>query len=251
MARPVVADSATARCVSTGLLFCLIGGVIVAGAGCTLAPKVNVSEGVAKKAASELGTGLEGAAQKFGTEVARASEPYQEEVLARLKEFTASTNQLVQISRDMPRTLGETVTDRLLAAEPVQVALRDFTVLSRAPQKLAASIEQSPHVLGARLEALQAELTKSDGFLTQQRAALLESVKQEREALTESIRQERASVMKDINVLTKNAIDEVFAQGRVLVEHALWLIIVLVLVLWGLPFAAGFLLGRLVQKRGP
>jgi hypothetical protein len=78
---------------------------------------------------------------------------------------------------------------------------------------------------------------------------LIESLTKEREAITKTIEQERANVMKDLDALTTHAIDEVFSQTRLLVENALWLAVLLILVLWGLPFATGFLVGRLVRKK--
>ena len=97
-----------------------------AGFGCTLAPRVSVSEGAAKSAASELGTGMEGAAKTFGTELAHASQPYEEELLARVKDLTLSATQLVQASRDMPKAFGEAVTDRLVKEKSFRDALHGF-----------------------------------------------------------------------------------------------------------------------------
>jgi hypothetical protein len=122
-------------------------------------------------------------------------------------------------------------------------------VLAQSPQHFAASIEKGPSLLAAKLEAFEANLNKEDGFVTQQRNALIESLTKEREAITKTIEQERANAMKDLDALTTHAIDEVFSQTRLLVENALWLAVLLVLVLWGLPFATGFLVGRLVRKK--
>jgi hypothetical protein len=192
---------------------------------------------------------MEGAAKAFGTEVVHASKPQQEELLASVKELAAATSELVQASREMPRAFGEAVTDRLVKEESFQKALRGFSVLAQSPQHLAAAVEKGPSVLAAKLEALEANLNKEDGFVTQQRNALLESLTKEREAITETMRQERINAMKDLDALTKHAIDEVFSQTRFLVENALWLVILLIFVLWGLPFATGFLIARLLRKK--
>jgi hypothetical protein len=219
------------------------------GVSCTLAPKVNVSDSAVKTATTELSTGMEGAAKEFGSEVIHASKVQQEEFLANVKELAAASSELVHVSREMPRAFGEAMTERLLKEASFQRALHGFSVLAQSPQHLAASIEKGPSVLAAKLEAFEANLNKEDGFVTQQRNALIDSLTKEREAITKTIQQERANAMKDLDVLTTHAIDEVFSQTRLLVENALWLAILLVLVLWGLPFATGFLVGRLVRKK--
>jgi hypothetical protein len=231
-------------------IVCFIGFLAWIGFGCTLSPKVSVSEGAAKSAASELGTGMESSARTFGTELAHASKPYEEELLARVNDLTVTAKELIQATREMPRAFGEAVADRLAKEKSFQSALRGFSVLAQSPEHLASAVEKGPYVLSTKLEELQAELSKEDGFLTQQRNALLDSVKKEREALTEAIRQERGNAMKDLDALTKHTIDEVFSQATLLVRNSLWLLVPVGVVLWGLPFAAGFIVGRVLGKKG-
>ncbi|HJT21994.1 MAG TPA: hypothetical protein VJ746_16075 [Nitrospira sp.] len=216
--------------------------------GCTLSPKVNVSEGVAKSAASELGTGMEGAAQKFGTEIAAASRPYEEELLARVHELTLSAHRLVDEARTMPAAFGEAVADRLTKEASFQEALRGFSVLARSPERFASAVEKSPYLLKTKLDELQTELVKEDGFVTQQRNAFFEGMKKEREAVTAAIRDERLNAMKELDAYTTHALDEVFSQVTRLVERSLGFLIALILVVWGLPFLAGFLVGRAVKR---
>ena len=230
-------------------IICLIGFLSWSGFGCTLSPKVNVSEGVAKSAASELGTGMEGAAKTFGAELAHASKPYEEELLARVSDLTATAKELIEAARTMPTAFGEAVTDRLVKERSFQNALRGFSVLAQSPEHLASAVEKGPDLLKTKIEELQAEFKKEDGFVTQQRAALFDGIKKEREAITEAIRQERANAMKDFDALTKSAIDEVFSQATRLVQDSLWLVVLLVVVLWGLPFASGFFVGRLFGRK--
>ena len=227
----------------------LIGFLSWCSFGCTLSPKVNVSEGVAKSAASELGTGMEGAAKTFSTELAHASKPYEEELLARVNDLTVTAKELIQAARDMPTAFGEAVTDRLVKERSFQNALRGFSVLAQSPEHLASAVEKGPNLLKAKIEELQAEFKKEDGFVTQQRTALFDGIKKEREAFTEAIRQERANAMKDLDALTKSVIDEVFSQATHLVKDSLWLVVLIVFVLWGLPFASGFFVGRLFGRK--
>lgn len=227
----------------------LIGCLACNALGCTLSPKVNVSEGVAKSAASEIGSGMEGAAKEFGQELVHASRPYEEEILTRVRELNQSVNHLIETAREMPRSFGEAVTDRLVKEESFQRALRGFAVLAQSPEHLASAVEKGPYILSAKLDELQTEFAKDNGFMTQQRTALFDALKKEREAVTEAIRQERASAIKDMDVLIKNTIDEVFSQITSLVERSLGLVIALILVLWGLPFVTGFFAGRMLGKK--
>lgn len=236
-------------CCRSGSVIYLISFLALTAFGCTLAPKVSVSEEAAKSAASKLGEGMEGAAKEFGTELSHSTKPYQEELLARANDLTLSSNQLVQAARVMPSAFGEAVTDRLLKEKSFQSALRGVSVLAESPQHLASAVAKGPFLLNSKLEELQAELSKENGFVAQQRNALFDSFQKEREALTQAIRQERINAMNDLDTLTKHAIDEVFAQAEVLVRNALWLVIALILVLWGLPFVAGFFVGRLLGRK--
>jgi hypothetical protein len=221
---------------------------VVTALGCTLSPKVNVSEGVAKTAASELGTGIEGAAQKFGTEVAKAGRPYEEELLARVHDLTLSADRLVDETRTMPAAFGEAVADRLAKEESFQEALRGFSVLARSPERFASAVEKSPSVLKATLDELQAELVGEDGVLAQQRTAFFDGMKKEREAVTAAIREERANAINALDAYTTHALDEIFSQVTRLVERSLGFVIALILIVWGLPFLAGFLVGRVVKR---
>src|SRR5215831_3697452 len=195
-------------------LVCLIGLLAWVSVGCTLSPKVSVSEGAAKSAASELGTGMEGAAKTLGTELVHASKPYEEELLARVNDLTLTAKELIRAAEEMPKAFGEAVTDRLAREKSFQNALRGFSVLAQSPEHLASAVEKGPSVLSGKLEELKAELSREDGFLT------------------------------------KHAIDQVFSQATLLVRDSLWLLLAIVVVLWGLPFAAGFIVGRILGRKG-
>jgi predicted RNA-binding protein Jag len=101
----------------------------------------------------------------------------------------------------------------------------------------------------AALADLQADLGKEDGVINQQRKAIVEDFGKERAAITETIRQERTATVKELDVITKKAIDQTAEKIKDLVNGALGLLILFVLVLWGLPFGAGFLVGRVMKKK--
>ena len=141
------------------------------------------------------------------------------------------------------------MTDRLLNEPSIHRALEGVSVLALSPQHLADSVEKGPAFLSAKLTDLQTEFTRADGFITQQRTALLDAVAKERMAIADTIRQERVEAIKDLDSFTKHKIEEIFSELRLLIKNALWLVILLVVVLWGLPFGAGLLVGRHMRKR--
>ncbi len=220
--------------------------------GCTLAPTVNVPTGDLKEAAQDVSSGVEGAAKEFGKGIGESGEKYRNEIQAVSKDLhalTQSVQDAMAMAKGSPAAFGEAVTDHLFKEEAVQRALKSVSQMAQSGERVAASAETGPTILAQKLEHLQAELTKGDGFITQHRTALVEELRKERIALTDLLHQERAAATRDLEALTIKVIDEVAAQVRKLVEGALWLLILFVAVLWGLPFGAGFLVGRLVRKK--
>ena len=220
--------------------------------GCTLAPTVNVPTDELKDAAADLSAGMKGGGKEFGASLAAGSERYRDEIRAAsegVTKLSQSADQLVTIAKDSPAAFGEAVTRRALGDDDVQRALKSVTGLARSGERAVEAAEKGPALLAARIADMQGELTKADGFITQQRIAILEELKKERIAISETIQQERAAVMKDLDATTIKVIQETSAQLQTLIGSALVLIILLVLVLWGLPFGAGILVGRLTRKR--
>src|SRR5581483_7954346 len=83
---------------------------------------------------------------------------------------------------------------------------------------------------------------------------MLETVHSERIALSAAVAEERIAAMKDVDTerqalaadaarISTQVIGDTGAEVRRLVREALWLIIVLAIVVLGLPFTAGYLLG--------
>jgi hypothetical protein len=195
---------------------------------------------------------MKGGAKEFGKGLAEGSERYREEVQEASKGVTMlvkSANELVAITKDSPAAFGDAMTTRLLQDDSVQAALKSFSGLARSGEHFAASSEKGPVLLAAKIAEVQNELTRPDGFITQQRTAILEELRKERQTVTDTIRQERVDAMKDLDAFTVKVIDETSAQIRKIISSALLLIILFVLVLWGLPFGAGFLVGRLMRKK--
>ena len=219
---------------------------------CTLAPTVNVPTDELKDAAADLSAGVKGGAREFGTGLAAGSERYREEIQTAaqgVSKIAKSADDLVTIAKDSPVAFGDAVAHGVLQDESIQKTLKSLTGLARSGDRFVAAAEQGPALLAAKIGEIQAEWTKPDGFVAQQRDVVLGELRKERAAITEAISQERAAAMKDLDAYTVTVIREVSTQLRTLVGSALLLIILLVLVLWGLPFGAGFLVGRLTRRK--
>jgi hypothetical protein len=77
-----------------------------------------------------------------------------------------------------------------------------------------------------------------------ERVALSATVGTERQAAVEALDQERAAIDADAARIASQVISDAGKQARLLVREAVLLAIALAIVVLGLPFAAGYLLGR-------
>jgi hypothetical protein len=82
------------------------------------------------------------------------------------------------------------------------------------------------------------------GELRVQGTALSSTLGSEREAATDSIDMERAAMTADASRIATQVIHDAGIEARRLVREALLLSIVLAVVVLGLPFTAGYLVGR-------
>ena len=137
--------------------------------------------------------------------------------------------------------------------------------------KLSALAQTQPELAMERLAALQAEMTRVfESFdrrwgqtlvmLQVERAALTKdleamrvamdaTIERERAALYAAISAERAALAADVARIGKELGPLLLGKLGEVVTEALLLIILLVLILVGLPFLAGFLAGRAITRR--
>jgi hypothetical protein len=81
------------------------------------------------------------------------------------------------------------------------------------------------------------------------RVAMDATIERERKALYEAISAERAALAADATRIGKELGPLLLDKLREVVNEALLLLILLVLLLIGLPFLAGFLVGRAITRR--
>lgn len=238
-----------------------VGAVLLIfyGAGCTFAPTVKVPDKGLQEAATAVSAGVKEAGQEAGKELGaelgqagvKAREQYGSEIREASNDLTLaarSVRDLAESAKSSPAVFGDAIAQRLMKEAAIQRTLRRVEMLALSQERLAEAGMEAPKLLAAKIGELQSELMNKEGFLSQQRAVILDELRNERQAMTEAIRRERIDLMKDVDALTLKAVDHAGAQVRKIVEEALGLTIVLALVLLGLPFAAGFLVGRMSGK---
>ncbi len=181
-------------------------------------------------------------------------------------------DRLRMIGEGVPRTLAWRTELALTERQEDLEELHDLlTQLDRGLASLSKLAETSPELaataarelqreLGPSLERLDARWKESLSTLTLQREAvtrdlermqadLTAAIRSEREALTAALDHQRAAVMAEADGIATNVTDRALGHLRSALREVLVLVIVLVALVLGLPFAAGYLVGR--ARPGP
>lgn len=104
-----------------------------------------------------------------------------------------------------------------------------------------ADLRSSLNTSSDRLDAAWMEMLRT---LHSERAALAENIASERVNITAAVDTERSRLSADAAQIAARAVDTSWAELRKLVREALVLLILLSAVVLGLPFVAGYLVGR-------
>jgi hypothetical protein len=162
---------------------------------------------------------------------------------------------------DLMRMYGDTVPSQMLwraqlAAQKSGISSKDVQIaLHRLDERLArlsALADATPDLINGVVQDVRKRVDRSW-------VDMLETVRSERIALAAAVSEERVAAMKDVDAqrqalaidaarISRQVINDTGAEVRRLVREALSLVIVLAIVLLGLPFTAGYLLGR--ARRG-
>ena len=121
--------------------------------------------------------------------------------------------------------------------------------------RLSAVAEQAPEVVRGAvadvrdsvyelLNRLEASTRATAAELSTQRVALFDDIKSEREALVAAVDTQRKALTADAAKFTDQALKKTGEQARLVVRELVLLLILLAVVLFGLPFAAGYYVGR-------
>jgi hypothetical protein len=118
------------------------------------------------------------------------------------------------------------------------------TLAETSPALAHEAIAELRRSLGDTSDRLDNAWTQMLQTLRIERAALAANIASERESLTAAADVERARISADAAKIAERAVDKSWSEIRALVREALLLLIVLAVVVLGLPFAAGYFLGR-------
>jgi hypothetical protein len=110
--------------------------------------------------------------------------------------------------------------------------------------QVAAATASAPEISRDLVANLRQSLFDVLDRLNTSSVSTINALGAEREALATDVRKEREAVVLDAARLTSQLIRESGAQARTLVRDAMLLIVVLVILVFGVPFAAGYFIGR-------
>jgi hypothetical protein len=104
-----------------------------------------------------------------------------------------------------------------------------------------AELREGIRATGDRLDASWLQMLRT---LRVEREALAANIAAERESVTSAFDAERTRISADAAQIAAQAVDTSWRELRKVVREALLLTILLAVVMLGLPFAAGYLVGR-------
>lgn len=158
------------------------------------------------------------------------------------------------LEQGMART-GVTL-DRLdtALARIAQVAADSPTTLSNAVTELRVGLlpvfDRFEKQWGITLETVQKERQSLTENFATERAAVLKAVDEQRAALIKAADEQRNALVKDAQNLSREMIDQSLGYVHRTLRNVLIFLVVLALVVLGLPFGFGFLVGRALGRRG-
>jgi hypothetical protein len=126
--------------------------------------------------------------------------------------------------------------------------------------KISYIAENSPELLDSAIMKLNEELTPLVNKLDRrwgetlwklgnERMALMESLDEQRVALSETLAEERAVIMSDLQLLSKDLVELSWVHIKQLLFKALFLILLILIVMLGLPFGLGYVTGKTLARR--
>ena len=239
--------------------------------GCLFAPSARelkeAATDVSSQTIGKASKAIEEADLRAEARIRQVTEKYEADVRSAsesLATLAQSANDLVAVAREGPATLTRAMT----AQESVQATIKSVSELAGSVDRAVGLAEENATVFRTTLADLQADLARDDGVLARQRSALFEELRREREAIVATLHQERAAVLSQLDAMSgklleqasqavttlaeveaPKLIDRASQRAHELAGTAVWLGILLFLVIVGLPFASGVLVGRLWRTR--
>jgi hypothetical protein len=183
--------------------------------------------------------------------------------LGTLPEVMADAEQRLQIYGDTvpPQLMHETqlaLRQSGYSRTDVDAALRQLDerlarladVAQSAPQLVQGAIGDVRQSLREVVDRLDASSRETTAALNAERTALFSNIQSEREAMVTAVDTQRRAFAADAARVADGVVRSAGEQLRHLVAEVLLLLVLLFAVVLGLPFAAGYFLGRARRERG-
>ena len=122
-------------------------------------------------------------------------------------------------------------------------------IADNSPELVDSAIIRLNEQLTPLINQLDDKWSETLWKLEEERKALMLSLDDQRILLTENMADERAIIMQDLNVLSKELVEQSWVHVKELIVKSLFLILIILLVMLGLPFGLGFFTGRLFSAK--
>jgi len=124
----------------------------------------------------------------------------------------------------------------------------DLGQLTAQLDRIALFAEQSPQLLDDSLLKLEEQLSTLVAGVDEQRLATLEALSRERASLENAVSEQRVLTIEGLQGVSDRLVEGVLVQVHDMIGQLVLYAILLVVVLFGLPFGIGVLVGRLTKR---
>jgi hypothetical protein len=124
----------------------------------------------------------------------------------------------------------------------------ELELLGARMERVAVVAEHTPELIDTSLVYLQKEVATLIEAIGFERVAAMEALGHEREILVKALSKERAATMEETRTYLNELVENIFSQASGVAAIVLFGLCALVLVLFGVPFGVGVLVGRLTKR---
>jgi hypothetical protein len=121
--------------------------------------------------------------------------------------------------------------------------------LAQLIDKMAYVVENGPVLLDTTMIRMREEMIPLIRAIDKKWTETLFMFSKERLEITKALQVERAAIMKDLDITSQALADRAFEYLKVLIRQILIFAIIIVIVILGLPFFMGYLVGKHIRKK--
>jgi hypothetical protein len=121
--------------------------------------------------------------------------------------------------------------------------------LAQLIDKMAFVVENGPVLLDTTMIRMRQEMIPLIRAIDKKWTETLFIFSKERLEITKALQVERAAIMKDLDTTTQALADRAFEYLKVVIKQVLIFAIIIIIVILGLPFLMGYLVGKYIRKK--